>query len=151
VLAGVSRPFPAGSLLDIPRREALSSLARAVDAGAGVVHYGTDPTERWLVDDVAALRGLVSHAFGAAATYDDEHGSDLVSTLRTWMEQQRDTAQTAKALGIHPNTVTYRLRCFEQLSGRDLSSTSDFAEIWLALVASQRVVPETDRPADPRS
>ena len=139
VMVGVSRPFPAGFHLDVARREALWSLARAADAGGGVVNYDSDPTERWLVDDAAALRGLVGAVLDIASSYDEKHRSDLVPTLRTWMEQRRDTARTAKALAVHPNTVAYRLRRFQELTGRDLSSTSDLAEVWLALVSATHV------------
>jgi sugar diacid utilization regulator len=39
----------------------------------------------------------------------------------------------ARALHIHPNTLLYRIRRFEQLSGRSLASTEALAEVWLAM------------------
>ena len=55
--------------------------------------------------------------------------------MQTWLERERQTAPTAEALHIHPNTLAYRLRRFEELSGRSLRSTADLAELWLALRA----------------
>jgi sugar diacid utilization regulator len=43
--------------------------------------------------------------------------------------------QDAAALQIHPNTLAYRLRRFDEISGRTLRSTADLAELWLALRA----------------
>jgi PucR C-terminal helix-turn-helix domain len=38
-----------------------------------------------------------------------------------------------RALAIHPNTLLYRIRRFEQISGRSLASTEALAEVWLAM------------------
>jgi purine catabolism regulatory family protein/PucR-like helix-turn-helix protein len=132
---GASRPFDSGQRLGGPRREALWAVARAADAGAPFVRYGDDPIGRWLIEDSAALRSLVSTVLGAVQAYDRDHGIELVRTVQTWMERDRQNAVTAQALHLHPNTLAYRLRRFEEVSGRDLRSTSDLSELWLALRA----------------
>lgn len=137
--AGVSRPFLAGAGIEIARREALWAAARASEAGGGVVEYGGDPAGRWLIEDAAALRALAVDVLGPVRSYDASHASELLATVRTWMERDRHADGAAHALGIHPNTLAYRLRRFEQLSGRDLASTADLAEVWLALRASEHV------------
>jgi len=134
--AGASRPFVTGTALEVPRREALWALARATDSRRSLVVYGADSTGRWLADDAGALRALVDQAVGAAARYDAAHGSTLLHSVRTWMERDRRTDDAARALHVHPNTLTYRLRRFETLTGRTLASTSDLAEVWLALQAA---------------
>ena len=139
VSAGASRSFEAGSALDIPRREALWAVARAEEGGGGLVRYGADAAGRWLADDPGTLRALTAGVLGAALAYDRTHRSDLVTTVRTWMERDRHNDAVAFALGIHPNTLAYRLRRFEQLSGRDLASSADLAEVWLALRAAEHV------------
>lgn len=139
VVAGASRPFEAGAPLDLPRREALWATARAVEAGGGLVQYGADAAGRWLAEDASALRALTANVLGAVLAYDRTHTSALVATVRTWMERDRRADDAARALGIHPNTLAYRLARFEQLSGRRLGSTADLAEVWLALRASEQV------------
>jgi hypothetical protein len=42
---------------------------------------------------------------------------------------------------IHPNTLLYRIRRFEQISGRSLASTESLAEVWLAM-RTTAAVPE---------
>lgn len=72
---------------------------------------------------------------GAAQAYDRERESELVRTVQTWLERERQAGPVAAALQIHPNTLAYRLRRFEEVSGRNLRSTADLAELWLALRA----------------
>lgn len=58
---------------------------------------------------------------------------------RTWLERGRRTPEAAQALHIHPNTLLYRIRRFEEISGRSLASTESLAEVWLALRATATV------------
>lgn len=138
-IVGASRMFEAGAPLDLPRREALWAAARSADAGGGLVEYGADAAGRWLAEDAKALRALTLDVLGAALTYDLSHSSALVATVRTWMERDRRADDAARALGIHPNTLAYRLGRFEKITGHSLASTADLAEIWLALRASEQV------------
>jgi purine catabolism regulator len=138
---GVSRPFEAGDDLAVPRREAIWAAARAADAGGGPVEFGADAAGRWLTEDAAALRVLVDDVLGPARAWDAGHASSLVASLRTWLERDRRLDEAASALGIHPNTLAYRLRRFEALTGRSLAATADLAEVWLALRASEHVTP----------
>ena len=133
--AGASRPFAVGTQLGLPRREALWAAARAEDAGLPFVRYGSDAIGRWTVEDRGSLRSLVGSVLGAAQEYDREHESELVRTVQTWLERERQAGPAAAALQIHPNTLAYRLRRFEEVSGRNLRSTADLAELWLALRA----------------
>lgn len=136
VIAGMSRPFPVGAPLGVARREAQWAVARATEAGRPVVTYGDDRTERWLTVESADLRALAREVLGAVADYDEAHGGDVLPTVRTWLEHDRHTERAARALHIHPNTLLYRVRRFEQISGRSLASTEGLAEVWLALRAA---------------
>ncbi|MCW2723308.1 MAG: putative transcriptional regulator, PucR family [Frankiales bacterium] len=140
VHVGVSQPFAAGEPLDVPRREALWAVARAVDSGRPVVAYGDDDvTGRWLPGDAGVLAGLVEHVLGAALTYDSRHGSSLVPSVRTWLERDRHTEEAARALGVHANTLSYRLKRFGDITGRDLASTAAMTEVWMALTAARHL------------
>jgi purine catabolism regulator len=136
---GFSRAFPAHRSLAIARREAQWALARATEAGRAVVSYGEDRTERWLTNDTADLHALVEQVLGAVIDYDAAHAGGLVPSVRVWLEHDRQTERAAHALHIHPNTLLYRVRRFEEISGRSLASTEGLAEVWLALRASAAV------------
>jgi len=58
--------------------------------------------------------------------------SDLLETLRSYLEHQQDRRGTAKRLGLHPNTVDNRLARIADLTGLDLASPRGSA---LALAA----------------
>jgi purine catabolism regulator len=104
------------------------------------VSYGDDdPAGRWLPENVHELEALANRVLGPAIEYDSTHGSDLVITLQTWMEHNRRSDEAAAALHIHSNTLAYRLRRFADIIGRDLTTTNDLAEIWLALLARRHI------------
>ena len=130
---GFSRPFAAGASVAVARREARWALARALEAGRAVVSYGDDRTEKWLTSETADLRALAEQVLGAVQAYDAAHETGLVPSVRVWLEHDRQTDRAARALHIHPNTLLYRIRRFEHLSGRSLASTESLAEVWLAM------------------
>lgn len=136
VAAGTSRAFSPGDSLRLAQREARWAASHAAASGRPLVQYGDDVTGRWLPDDPATLTALVEHVLGKALRYDAGHGSRLLPSVRTWMERDRRTDEAAAALHIHPNTLSYRLRRFGELTGRDLSATGSFAEVWLAIRAA---------------
>jgi sugar diacid utilization regulator len=65
--------------------------------------------------------------------YDAAHRSDLVHTLDIFLATCGAWQRTAERLHIHVNTLRYRLRRIEQLTGRDLGSMDDRVDFHLAL------------------
>ncbi len=60
-------------------------------------------------------------------------GEDLIATVRAWQETGMRVDAAAERLHIHPNTLRYRLRRYEELTGADLSDTEDIVSVWIAL------------------
>lgn len=135
ISVGASRPFAAGGGFATPRREALWALFRALDVGARFVRFDDDRDVGWLPTDESSQREVVERILGPAIVYDREHGSELVRSLEVWLENDRSTQRTARALHVHPHTLAYRLRRLRDLTGRDLSRTADTVDVWLALRA----------------
>ncbi|WP_327174000.1 PucR family transcriptional regulator [Streptomyces sp. NBC_01335] len=133
---GMSRPFRPGAALKVAQREAVWAASKAAESGRPVVRYGDDLTGRWLPDDPAVLSALVENVLGEVLRYDAAHDSQLLVSVRTWMERDRRTEAAAAALHIHPNTLAYRLRRFGTLAARDLASTGALSEVWLAIQAA---------------
>jgi len=79
------------------------------------------------VQAVPAGRPLLRH--------DAEHGTDHVHTLRVMLAHDRSWQQSAAELHIHKQTLGYRIRKIEQLTGRGLARTEDLAVWWFALRA----------------
>ena len=63
------------------------------------------------------------------------------------VEHDRQTDRAARAMHIHPNTLLYRVRRFEQVSGCSFASTESLAEVWLALRATAAVPDVAHRPS----
>lgn len=65
--------------------------------------------------------------------YDAEKGTTLIDTLRTFFALDGHWGATANELGIHSNTLRYRLSRVERLTGRGFQSTADRSDYYLAL------------------
>ncbi|MFD6095098.1 PucR family transcriptional regulator [Nocardiopsis flavescens] len=111
VAAGVGGAAGAGDLPD-SRREADECLTLAGDGAVPVVY-----DDAW--DEVLLRRlRLVAEAgrlpgrnpVAVLARHDADHGTGYTRTLRAWLYAHGDPAAAAELLGVHPNTVRYRLR-----------------------------------------
>lgn len=65
--------------------------------------------------------------------YDREKGTSYLESLRTFLALDCQWATTATELGIHINTLRYRLKRIERLTGRGLHTTADRSDYYLAL------------------
>jgi DNA-binding PucR family transcriptional regulator len=66
-------------------------------------------------------------------TYDSQNETDLVATLDAFLTACGHWSVAANKLGIHVNTLRYRLARIEKHTGRDLDSMADRADFYLAL------------------
>ena len=67
---------------------------------------------------------------------EDDHG-DLARTLQTLIDCRLDRTGTSRELHIHRNTLAYRLRRIEEITGLELNSPRDLACIYAALAGGQ--------------
>ncbi|SAL03668.1 transcriptional regulator [Caballeronia calidae] len=63
----------------------------------------------------------------------ERDGPLLLHTLKVWFEQGAQPKLTAEALGIHRNTLDYRLKKIKEATGLDLSRVDDFVMVYIAL------------------
>jgi PAS domain S-box-containing protein len=78
------------------------------------------------------LRELVDEWIGALIDYDKVHGSELVKTLTTYLNESCATEATAAALYIHRNTLRYRLSKVAVITGRDFGDADQRFQLELA-------------------
>ena len=86
-----------------------------------------------------SLRRFARNLLRPVVANDALRGGDLVPTLRAWLAQGCSTQATARALVIHPNTVTYRLARVEELTGRSLRKVDARLDLQLALTVREIV------------
>lgn len=91
----------------------------------------------------AAGRVPAHHPVAVLARHDREHGTRHVETLRAWFESRGDHRAAAALLGVHPNTVRYRMRRMAEVAHVDLeqSRTRLALAIALAVAADGPLVP----------
>lgn len=73
--------------------------------------------------------------------YDRRHNTDLVETLRAWLDAFGDVAAAAAAVYVHPNTFRYRLRRLAEVGELDL----DDPDARFAAMLQLRVIPTSTR------
>jgi hypothetical protein len=60
---------------------------------------------------------LEAHVFGPLESAAEKGGADLLTTLEAFLDAALDRRAAADALHVHPNTLDYRLRRIEELTG----------------------------------
>ena len=71
--------------------------------------------------DLAAAHGdRPTGPVARLSAYDAEHGTNLIETLRAWLDAFGDVAAASAAMFVHANTFRYRLRRLTEVSGIDL-------------------------------
>ena len=92
--------------------------------------------------DLAAAHGdRPTGPVARLSAYDAEHGTNLVETLRAWLDAFGDVAAASAAMFVHANTFRYRLRRLTEVSGIDLTDQ----EARFAAMLQLRAVYPADR------
>lgn len=125
--------------------EAAFALSIAALEHKRLFHFGS-PTTTILPRSRAEARQIAVSILGPLRRYDEEHDSELLDTLRAFIDADRSWTAAAGQLHIHRQTLGYRLRRIESISGRGVSSSMDVAHWWFALRADELT---GDRPVAP--
>jgi PucR family transcriptional regulator, purine catabolism regulatory protein len=132
---GLGDPVPLASIrqsyltaLFALRAAAGASVASPRDLGSYGLLLGAQPRP--------VLEGFVRAVLGPLIDRDSARSSELVASVRAFVEAGGRWEPGAEALGVHRHTLRYRIRQAEELLGRDLTSTEEQLEVWLALKAS---------------
>jgi hypothetical protein len=134
---GVSRPYD--SLDRTPRalHEARLAAATAAPDRPDIVHYGHAPVAELLAGAPEAATAVAQSVLGPVLALPDAESGPLLETLRTWFAEDGATSRAATRLHVHRNTIRYRLRRVEDLTGRSLSRPTGVAELHVALEAAR--------------
>jgi len=143
VVAGIGSTVPRVSAVATSRQDA----DRAVRVLAGASTDSERLTAR--IDDVriesillevgdmmAARPDLALPELHELAAYDAEHAKEYVPTLQAMARASWDIVEAARALNLHPNSLRYRLKRLEELSGLVLDDPAHRLVISLHLLTS---------------
>jgi sugar diacid utilization regulator len=95
---------------------------------------------------LAGIPAAVTSAFhqrllGRLLAHDRENSVSLLDTLAAFLERDGSWSRTAKTLHVHVNTVHYRARRIEELTGRSLVRLADQADLRAALLCAPATPP----------
>lgn len=146
LLCGLSGP--AAELAEWPR--VYRQAAQAMEL-AGRLH--TDATVTFdsmgiyqlliQLEQEPAARRFSDRIVGPLVDYDKRHRSSLMETIIAYFVHHGNVSQTAEALYIHRNTLSYRLDRIQELTGQDLEDPDERLALQLALKLWQ-IRPDTD-------
>ena len=85
--------------------------------------------------DPDALRAFADAMLAPLDAYDRDNNGELLRSLQAFLQHNARWEAAAAELYVHRHTLRYRMRKVEELSGRDLGSSFDRMEFWLALRA----------------
>jgi hypothetical protein len=126
----------------------LADLRLLVDVGRRADREGHVRVEEFLPELLLARSPhlgaiLEAHVYGPLESAAEKGGADLLTTLDAFLVAALDRRAAADALHVHPNTLDYRLRRIEELTG--LMFADPDAVMLMALAIRRR---RLERPLD---
>lgn len=94
--------------------------------------------------DPGALRAFADSLLAPLDRYDRDHAGELQASLLSFLQHNARWETASAELYVHRHTLRYRMRKVEELTGRDLSSSFDRMEFWLALRARELLQADPD-------
>jgi sugar diacid utilization regulator len=125
-------------------RRTVETVRRIGRAGR-VVAFGDLGIHRLLlqVPDLAELRGFADEVLGGLSAGEGDQGPVYLATLACYFRENASPQRASRVLHVHPNTVTYRIRRVEEITGLDLGSYRDrlMAQVALEILDAVGEVP----------
>jgi purine catabolism regulator len=143
VSLGVGRPHK--SLVDLRQSyyEAMYAIRiRKLKGVTGVIASFDDLGSYGLLlglQDTLSLEVFYDSVLGRLHEYDERNSSDLVKSLACFLEANGHWGEAAERLYVHRHTLRYRMKRVEEITGRNLGSSQDRMEFWLALKAKELI------------
>lgn len=117
----------------------LAQLALEANQHNGVRQFPDRPLDMLVAAAPDTALGVARAVLKDLIDLPTEDRDQLLDTLQVWLDASGSAKDAGAALFCHPNTIRYRLRRIESLTGRDLTNPADLAEVvaaaraWLQL------------------
>ena len=129
---GVGGPYQGVAGLRLSWLEAQGSMGSGSSAGTGTsMHL----PRLMLASLKVPLQSIGDQILKVLLDYDAENDAQLVTTLKVYLECDCQSAEAAQRLFVHRNTLRYRLRLIEKLTGADLGHFEVLVNFYLAVLA----------------
>jgi purine catabolism regulator len=133
--AGTARPGLAG--LQRSRHEARQALVvqKRLGIAASVASFSELGVYQLLfaAEPLPEFDAFHDATLGVLLEYDRENRAGLIETLRAWFDGNESPKDAARRLGVHRNTVLYRLERVKAVTGYDLGDAETRFRLQLAI------------------
>ena len=113
----------------IAMKMAIGSNQRAVDFDSMGVYKIL-----YSVEDMDLLKSYAYQTLGPILDYDEEHHADYLSTLRSYIKNDRSLIGVAEDTFTHRNTVNYRVQNMKKILNNELKTVTDLFPYEVALM-----------------
>lgn len=112
-----------------------------------IIHYNNLGIYKLLfeLDKSDSLKKYCLENIGVLITYDQQHSSNLLDTLKHYFLNNCHITQTASALFIHKNTLIYRLSTIKGLLNTDLNNALINLELFNSIIIYEYLSGNTSR------
>jgi purine catabolism regulator len=154
-VVGVGQPLQAMGRLQEATEEAEWTAIHAQLNGLEVGYFSESMT--WVAPRSREdAERVVQSTIGPLVEHDAARGSQYVETIKVWLHSDRSWQRAAQTLGIHKQTLGYRLRRIEELLGHGATATEDVVMLWRGVRAHEMLTvaawkPEEAAPGRPRA
>lgn len=140
VRLAVGQPAPGlagfrGTHVEATLARRVATLARRSEGA--VTRFAQVELQALVSGDREAARAFVQRQLGALAAEDDT-SLRLTATLRAYLDEHASRSRAAKRLGVHENTVSYRIRQAEEILGRSVEEDTLNLRVALAVASVVR-------------
>lgn len=141
IVIGRSTPKAPTEQLAAGLREARTAASSSIAPTHGVHDVSSIGVEGMLASlrEGPGARTFVEQVLGPVVRYDRDEGTELVTSLRTYLEHGCRPGPAADELTVHRHTLGYRLERVHELTGRDPKDGANLLEFTLALALVDEV------------
>jgi hypothetical protein len=107
----------------------LAQLALETNQRSGVRQFPDRPLDMLVAAAPDTALGIARSVLGDLVDLPGEDRDQLLETLQAWLDARGSAKDAGAAVFCHPNTIRYRLRRIESLTGRDLANPADLTEV----------------------
>ncbi|HEY0577046.1 MAG TPA: helix-turn-helix domain-containing protein [Pseudonocardia sp.] len=92
------------------------------------------------IPDITELRTFAGEVLGELLEQDNPNNAEYLATLSCYFAENSSPRRTAQRLHVHPNTVSYRIRRIEEITGLSFTVHRDrlMAEVAVEILAGLR-------------
>ncbi|WP_336333124.1 PucR family transcriptional regulator [Pseudomonas putida] len=137
-IVGISGPIATATGVRESFRQARLALTQAKEIGSAKLRYGEVDTGLVMAPkSLPEARALVGRYLGSLIEHDRMQNASLLNTLMVFLKNNGNWKATAIDLGIHRQTLVYRLKQVEQMTGVKPTTTEGIARFWIAIQAGK--------------